>query len=242
MPTILASSISDAWKKVVSSCLDAPGHEIYGLTVEIGCDEGTLDDLAFRKSVSKILIAENRGSVDTVARTIFPIGLWNPEAPRSDLYKRYTNILQKLRKCPLNRRGIYFERLIDYHAVKKGKTFTNQLEFIINTYVGKRNHRRSALQACLYNPFIDASHSRRLGFPCLQQIAFIPNKGRELTVLAFYPVHYIFERAYGNYLGLAHLGGFMAKEMGLHLVRVICTAGVAQFEAPVKKVRSLKLS
>jgi hypothetical protein len=94
----------------------------------------------------------------------------------------------------------------------------------------------------LYNPFIDASHSPRLGFPCLQQIAFIPDTNRRLTVLGFYPIHYIFERAYGNYLGLAHLGRFMAKEMGLHLDRVICTAGVAQFEVPNKKVKSLKLS
>src|SRR5260370_3222024 len=189
MPTISASSISEAWKKVVSACIAARGHEICALTVEILCGDGPMDDLAFRESVNKILIAENRGSVETVARTIFPIGLWNPEVSRSNLYKRYSNILPKLRKCPLNRRGIYFERLIDYHAVKKGKAFTNQLEFIINTYVAKRNHRRSALQATLYNPLIHASHSRRLGFPCLQQIAFIPNKSRELTVLGFYPVH-----------------------------------------------------
>src|ERR1700730_7228418 len=164
MPTISASSISEAWRKVVSACINARGHEIPALTVEIACANEPLDDLAFRDSVSRVLIAENRGSVETVARTIFPIGFWNPEAPRADLYKRYTNILPKLHKCPLNRRGIYFERLIDYHAVKKGKVFTNQLELKMDTYGEKRNHRRSALQASLYNPFIDASHSPRLGF------------------------------------------------------------------------------
>ena len=169
--------------------------------------------------VNSVLAAANRGSVETVARTIFPLGLWNRNANRADLYRRYQAILPKLHKCPLNHRGIYFERLIQYQMDKKGTAFTNQLEHVITTYVAKKNHRRSGLQASLYNPFIDASHSRRLGFPCLQQIAFIPCEGHKLAVLGFYPVHYIFERAYGNYLGLAYLGRFMAKEMGLRLDR-----------------------
>ena len=33
-----------------------------------------------------------------------------------------------------------------------------------------------------------------------------------------------FERAYGNYLGLCHLGRFMAHEMGLTLSQVVCIA------------------
>ena len=32
----------------------------------------------------------------------------------------------------------------------------------------------------------------------------------------------IAHRAYGNYLGLCHLGHFMAHELGLELVRVNC--------------------
>jgi len=38
----------------------------------------------------------------------------------------------------------------------------------------------------------------------------------------------LFDRAYGNYLGLCHLGRFMAHEMGLKLVRMTCIASVAQ--------------
>jgi hypothetical protein len=241
MPTLSAGSVSDAWKQVVSMCLGRPNRETYALTVEIMCGD-ELDDLSFRRKVNRALTSSDRATVETVARTIFPLGLWNPQAARSELYRRYLNILPKLRKCALNRRGLYFERLIRYPLRRKSAEFTNQLEFIIDTYVNNNNHRRSSLQASLYNPFVDASNSPRLGFPCLQQVGFVPINGHDLTVVAFYPLHYIFERAYGNYLGLAHLGQFMAKEMGLSLRCVVCVAGVARLEVSARAVAALNLS
>jgi hypothetical protein len=241
MPTVTASNISDAWKQVVLTCLSGTKHETYALTVEIDCTN-QLDDPDFRSELNRVLTVSRKATVETVAGTIFPWGLWNPSAHRSQLYSRYLAILPKLRKCPLNHRGIYFERLIQYPLERKATKVANQLEFIINTYVNKSNHRRSALQASLFNPFIDATNSPRLGFPCLQQVGFVPIGGHDLDVVAFYPLHYIFERGYGNYLGLAHLGHFMAQEMRLKLNRVVCVAGVAHFEAPSKVIRSLNLS
>jgi hypothetical protein len=241
MPVVKADSISDAWKHVVSMCLESREHQVHALSVEIVCGK-EIDDLKFRNRVNHALVAAEKATVDTIARTIFPIGLWNPRRPRSELFERYMKILPKLRRYALNRRGLYFERLINYPRDRERTNVMNQLEFIIHTYVEKRNHRRSALQASLYNPFLDASNSPRLGFPCLQQVGFVPTGGRDLTVFGFYPVHYIFERAYGNYLGLAHLGQFMAREMGLNLTRVVCAAAVANFEASVSKVRTLNLT
>jgi|HubBroStandDraft_4_1064222.scaffolds.fasta_scaffold90845_1 hypothetical protein len=240
MPVVNATLVSEAWKQVVSLCLRSRDHQVHALTVEIVCGN-EIDDLAFRGRVNRTLVAAKKATVDTVARTIFPIGLWNPRHPRSELFERYMKILPKLRRYALNRRGLYFERLINYPLERESTKVKNQLEFVISTYVEKRNHRRSALQASLYNPFIDASNSPRLGFPCLQQIGFIPTSRHDLTVLGFYPVHYIFERAYGNYLGLIHLGQFMAKEMGLNLTRVVCTTGVANFEVSASKVGTLNL-
>jgi hypothetical protein len=45
---------------------------------------------------------------------------------------------------------------------------------------------------------------------------------------AFYATQTIFSRAYGNYVGLARLGRFLAHEMKLELTRVTCIANVAQ--------------
>ena len=45
---------------------------------------------------------------------------------------------------------------------------------------------------------------------------------------------YMFERAYGNYLGLCNLGRFMAHEMGLKLDSMTCIATPA-VRGPIPK-------
>ena len=240
MPIVIAADVATAWKEAVGHCLAAQGREVPSLVVQLEIS-GPSDDVAFRDSVDRVLLREGRGTTGTVSRTIFPDGLWNPTKPRADLFERYLRILPKLRKCPLNRRGLYFERMIAYPTDAKKLTTKNQLEFIISTF-SRGNHRRTALQASLYNPHIDASNSRRLGFPCLQQVSLMPSRSGDLTLVGYYPVHYIFERAYGNYLGLVHLGRFMAQEMHLSLTRVVCIAGVATFEVTPSKISALRIA
>jgi hypothetical protein len=49
------------------------------------------------------------------------------------------------------------------------------------------------------------------------------------------------KRAYGNYLGLARLGHFMAVEMGLRLERMTCIAAVGMRESDVGAGRARNL-
>src|SRR5205823_13372804 len=58
-----------------------------------------------------------------------------------------------------------------------------------------------------------------------QQVSFTYDDDNRLAVNAYYPTQYIFDRAYGNYLGLCHLGNFMARELGLIMVRLNCFIG-----------------
>ena len=70
-----------------------------------------------------------------------------------------------------------------------------------------------------------------MGFPCLHQVCFTPlgGNGREgLAVTGFYATQHVFEKAYGNYLGLCRLGHFVAHEMNLRLVRMTCIAASAR--------------
>ena len=127
---------------------------------------------------------------------------------------------------PRNRNGVYFQRLISFGRDASGRNGKNQLEHIIETWQ-KCNRRRSALQAAVFDPLKDHTHQRRRGFPCLQQVAFAPIGNGNMSVTGFYATQYIFERAYGNYLGLCHLGQFMAQEMNLRLDRVTCIASIA---------------
>ena len=66
----------------------------------------------------------------------------------------------------------------------------------------------------------------------MQQVAFIPEGTNGLRISALYPMHYLWARAYGNYLGLINLGRFMAFEMGLKLTSLTCIALVAKVDKP----------
>ena len=232
MSVVKSISISDAWREAIAIATRSPKREVISLVVNIECNDSIWpeEDLEVRGALNQDLASRGLSSVETVARTIFPSGLWNPKLPRQLLYDRFFRILPKLRGCRKNRNGHYFERLIGFPQCRNSAKRFNQLEHIIQTY-SRGNHQRSALQATLVNPFVDAKHSRQLGFPCLHQVAFLPNpRMRSLRVVAYYPTHYLFERAYGNYLGLLNLGRFMATEMNFSLEGLTCIAGVAVFE------------
>ena len=49
-------------------------------------------------------------------------------------------------------------------------------------------------------------------------------------VNAFYATQQLFVKAYGNYLGIAQLGAFMAHEMRLKMSRMNVIVGVAKSE------------
>ena len=170
-------------------------------------------------------------SCHEVANTIFPISLWNPHADRRQLYERYRRILPRVARDRRNRYGLYFERLIAFGHDASFQDGVNQLEHIIQTW-HSGNHRRTALQAAIFDPTKDHTNQRQRGFPCLQEVTFAPVGADELSVTGFYATQYIFERAYGNYLGLCRLGRFMAHEMGRDLVQVTCVASPAKRDKP----------
>lgn len=140
----------------------------------------------------------------------------------------------------MNRRGTYFGRMITggNPEVHDG----NQLEFILSSYTDSGLRRRSALQAATFDPRKDHTLAARVSFPCMQQVAFTRIKvggGHALSLSAFYATQTLIERAYGNYLGLCHLGAFVSHELGLPLARVTCVASLARRDAPLGSLRDL---
>ena len=221
---VVERNLSIAWAKAFLKVFES--NEIAPLVVVIeGLDNADPPEVpAIRSALDEKLRAEGKGlSCLQVANTIFPTSLWNPENPRSDLFERYLKIVQRIRKHRANRYGVYFQRLIAFGADREDEEGLNQLEHILTTW-HRGNHRRSALQASLVDPRLDHTHQRQRGFPCLQQVAFAPVGQDGLAVTGFYAKQHMFERAYGNYLGLCHLGRFMAHEMGLTLSQVVCIA------------------
>jgi hypothetical protein len=240
MPEIYAQSIDEAWLRAVDAARRLHKREVSPLTVAFDVGEPAPTHLqcpGLRARLDEALVAGGNATVETVANTLFPKSLWNPSKPREHLFQRYQKILPTLRHVG-NPRGLYFERMISYPGTR-GTVGKNQLDHIAQTFVSG-NHRRSALQAAIFYPPADLNHSRQLGFPCLHQVAFTHSHARgTLTVTAFYAMQYLFERAYGNYLGLMRLGQFMSHEMNLKLERVICIAAVAKLEVAANLVEPL---
>ena len=231
MPEITERSISTAWLKAIQLANTRPRKEVANLIVNIeGLTDGAdLEDQAVRSNLDQALEENDNFSIPTVANTIFPLSLWKPELPRNSLYERYLRLWPRISKIRQNRRGTYFQRLIGYPQLSESAF--NQLEFVISAFTGG-TRRRSALQCGVLAPNLDLNATPFQGFPCMQQIAFMPEGRNGLRISALYPMHYLWARAYGNYLGLIHLGRFMASEMGLELTALTCIALVAKVDEP----------
>jgi hypothetical protein len=241
MYSIASDNISSAWALAFLHVMGRGTKDIAPLVVTV--DFNTANAIAERDEVRKALDKQilafrskhsNLQSCHTVANTLFPQSMWNPNdgGGAVRLFARFEKAWPRIKRCPQNRRGSYFRRLTAFRPIGESQP-VNQLEHIINTY-RRGNHRRSALQAAIFDPALDHKHSPQLGFPCLHQVAFTPVDETNLAVTAFYATQYLFDRAYGNYLGLCRLGRFMASQMGLRLVRMVCIASVAQLGTPSK--------
>ena len=225
------NNLSVAWAKALLNAMNCTAGEISPLVVNVvGFNNGViLEEERIREKLFKDLFKKGKTQIETVAGTIFPKAYWNQKCERKLLYNRYLKCWPRIAKCKTNNRGSYFKRFIDFfeNGEREGN---NQLEQIITTW-HKGNRRRSALQAAVFDPSKDHKHSRRLGFPCLQQVAFNPigTNGKDgLAVIGFYATQHLFAKAYGNYLGLCRLGQFVAHEMNLELKKMICIASSAK--------------
>lgn len=224
---IQETNLSRAWAQAFLAASAPGGGEILPLIVSVTgfTDNRPIETPSIREALDQALLSNKRSLCETVASTIFPQSLWNPSAGREQLFQRYKDLLPVLKKLETsNKYGLYFERLI---AFGPSPEKVNQLDHIIRTYRGG-NHRRSALQASVFDPSMDHTNQPWRGFPCMQQVTFAPYGDGEMAVTAFYAVQHLFEKAYGNYLGLCRLGRFMAQELGLRLTRLTCIAGVAR--------------
>lgn len=226
-------SLSVAWARAIAIASRC-GREVAPLVVAFtGFHNGVPTESAnIRAELDGLLIRHRSASVETVAGTIFPLSMWNPQCRASTLYDRYNSIYGHLRRIKANKNGTYFGRMIAGDREPQ-----NQLDRVVRSYLEKPGGRRSKLQISIFDPSIDHRDEPYLGFPCLQHLSFAPNGDDELAVNAFYTMQYLIQKAYGNYLGLARLGAFVAHELGRRLTRVTCVAGIAQIEGSIRKRR-----
>ncbi len=230
------TNLSGAWCTTLNHILNHKGIEITPLLISI-TDFGESSDV--RETLDAHLKASGMATIQTVSETIFPQSLYQLcNYDRKDLYNTYLEILPRIKAIDKlsNGRGTYFERLIAYD----GETAKiNQLENIILS-LNSNNNRRSKLQASVFNPSKDHSEGFYQKFPCLQHVTFYKSENGGLILNGFYAVQYLYQRAYGNWLGLINLGKFVAKELGLEFERFNCYMGVEKLDE-INKIEAKSL-
>jgi hypothetical protein len=223
------SNLSHAWAQAFSEVLSHAAQKCPPLVVSIAEFPGELpeEDTTLRKSLDNHLAAKKAVRTDTTAMLIFPYKFWKTRTSLS--CKEFcdvclTKLLPRLRKLDKrNRHGTYFERMMAYAAIRNGEPFpVNQLEHVVLRMSGPKRFRATGLQISCFDPGRDHTAQPRLGFPCLQQVGITYEGTDGICVTGFYPSQHIFSRAYGNYLGLAHLGRFVCDQTGLKLRRITC--------------------
>jgi hypothetical protein len=230
------NNLSRAWSRLILGILGGAGTEVSPLVLSLsGFDEqgNVAEDPGLRHALDELLKRKGRLSVEDVAFTIFPQRLWQMcRGNRARLFALYRATFPRWQAMnrKANGRGLYFERMVMYG---RGPCDGNQLEWILSQYGARSGVRRSMLQATTFDPGRDHVASAQLGFPCLQQVSFEPTAAG-LVVNAFYATQQVFDKAYGNYLGLARLGAFMAREMDMPLARLNVMIGVAKLERITK--------
>lgn len=234
------SDLSRAWAKAVLHVVDHAGTEISPLILSLtGFDDdgNPTESQSVRTALDALLLTKGLRNVEDVAFTIFPQRLWTvAQGDRARLFKYYREAFPRYQAMNPkdNRRGLYFERLTHY---KRGPCDGNQLEWILSQFNDRERVRRSMFQASVFDPERDHVADAQLQFPCLQHVTFEPTK-EGLVINAFYATQQLFVKAYGNYLGIAQLGAFMAHEMHMKLSRMNVIIGVAKIDQRISKADS----
>jgi hypothetical protein len=224
--------LSIAWAKAVLHVIDHTGTEISPLILSVTGfdDDGVPQETAtIRSALDSLLLMKGKRDINDVAFTIFPQRLWQmAQGNRARLFKYYLDAFPRYQAMNPreNRRGLYFERMIRYG---RGPCDGNQLEWILGQFDGRQGVRRSMFQASVFDPERDHVPDAQLQFPCMQHVSFEPTSDG-LVINAFYATQQLFVKAYGNYLGIAQLGAFIASEMRTKLIRMNVIIGVAKFE------------
>jgi hypothetical protein len=210
--------------------------------------ETVLDDFLAEKGV--------KHGTETVANTIFPAALYHPHLGEEAAARLYENFEMSMRIHTRTggEKETYFNRLVAYpvadgtagdldERLRDDGTF-NQLQFFVERLAkqAKQGHSSSSYELGVSHPidgelrvqapFTDKS---MWSFPCLSHISLTLVDGA-VHMCATYRNQTFITRAYGNYVGLANLLGFIANESGTEAGEVMVTASHADAELGLGKI------
>ena len=197
---IVTGSIQEAWRACAQLIVDSGDR--FNLVVHI-TDPTAVQEEGLASFDPRRVRPQVKSLYD-VANTIFPSGHNNQTLSAEEFLDHYAAIYSRGRSRTPTAWGTYFQRLVDF-----GGGNVKQLQNTIDCMNEWHARPRAAFVLHLSGAHLDTP--RPLGAPCWQYGQFIRTDNNILSLSVVYRSHDYFEKALGNFLGLARLLRFVCR-------------------------------
>ena len=230
--TVRANSCGEAWLKACTWLAGEPQRSTFNMIVGIENPRFvSRSDFHIVQTVDKFLEGHGKAPTGTVAGTIFPAGLYKRNGTKG-VYEMYPQIYEEIK----TQWGTYAMRMIQRNGTK-GEYYPLR-ELVEKIRTNKDTTRIRAIYEMgtliagdlpIYDP--ESDRSLQIGQPCLSHLTFKIIGKDKLSLTVLYRSHYYVERALGNFIGLAQLLAFVAKETELQVGPLVCHSSYAKLES-----------
>ena len=227
---------ASAWREAVRAVDAESGHSAYNVIIDIvdPVVGATLQSPGI--SVVDDFLKGYDKSIEAVANTIFPAGLYFRYGAPNFFDVFHDNVLGKVRR---NDRwsGYYFERMT--RCPVPNAEPINALWDIVERIRDDTVKALNKFELSLFDPARDVDGSP-YGGQCLSFLSFklIPGSTKTLTLTAMYRNHFYIEKLLGNLIGLGRLMAFVARETGVSIGSLTVISTHAEIDQPRTARRS----
>jgi hypothetical protein len=221
---------ASAWREAVRAVNGQQGHLAYNVIVDVANPTANTTRNDPRIVVVDDFLAGCGKSVESVANTIFPVGLYRRYGAPAlfDVFRE--RVLPKVRRSE-RWSGYYFERMIQY-PVPVGAP-VNQLWKIVERLRDDNVRALNKFELSLFDPLRDVDGSP-YGGQCLSFLSFklLPGASKTLIMTAMYRNHFYIEKLLGNLIGLGRLMAFVGRESGVAVGPLTVVSTHAEIDRP----------
>ncbi|MFC6067034.1 hypothetical protein [Streptomyces ochraceiscleroticus] len=262
-----APDVSRAWLEACTRLAELPRKEAFHTVVRITDPLGEIAHLRTELERLRAARKEQLYPIDTVVNTLFPVQLAATVDTHEELTDRYRALYPRLKKVQRNAHGTYFGRLVAYPGTAEKPEPVDQLARVIRRLKQLRSSSRwrSVYEAGTAHVLDEgeeatwaeeppataagteavvrasALDTQPRDFPCLSHCSFqLDAPTGTLHLAAYYRSHYMFERAYGNYLALGHLCAWVARHADLQPGMLTVMAGCARWDGTKAELHTLQ--
>lgn len=235
---VQAPDLSRGWLEAARLLAATPGSKLVHLIIRIA--DPTAEDPEIRAAAQELIDERNRVAkhempdIDTTRNTIFPAAWARRHPEPAALAAYYRERYGDLRAFDhQNGRGTYFGRIVAYPRSEEEAPADQLTDTVrkLRDEIKTGSNKGSRYEINIYSERKDTSP---MGFPCLAHLSVHLHKGK-LHMQAIYRNERLVGRAYGNYLGLAQLQVYMARQAETAVGELLMTIGHMELESGSKR-------